>query len=75
MGGGNGGASMSKPEYLTIADVAALLRVSKPTVRKAIAEQGLPAVRLGERVYRFARADVDTWLAEQAKRNNGRRTA
>jgi excisionase family DNA binding protein len=66
---------VSKHEFLTLGDVAKLLRVSKPTVRKAVAEQGLPAVRLGERVYRFARVDVDAWLAEQAKRTHGRRTA
>lgn len=61
-------------EFLTLADVAALLRVSKPTVRKAVREQGLPALRMGERVYRFSRAEVDAWIKQQ-KGTNGRRSA
>ncbi len=48
---------MTDNEYLTIEDVAKLLRVSKPTVRRAVQKQGLPALRLGERVWRFKRAD------------------
>lgn len=51
-------------EYLTVAEVAALLRVSKPTVLAAVRKQGLPAVRLG-RVFRFARVDVEAWLEKQ----------
>lgn len=56
---------MSEKEFLTLADVAKLLRVSKPTVSKAVREQGLPALRLGERVLRFSRADVDQWIEVQ----------
>ncbi len=53
---------MTDNEYLTIEDVAKLLRVSKPTVRRAVQKQGLPALRLGERVWRFKRADVEEWI-------------
>lgn len=53
---------MSDNEFLTIADVAKLLRVSKPTVRRAVQKQGLPALRLGDRVWRFKRADVEEWI-------------
>jgi excisionase family DNA binding protein len=53
---------VSEPDYLTIADVARLLRVSKPTVKRAVEKQGLPALRLGERVWRFARVDVEAWI-------------
>lgn len=62
-------------EYLTTDDVAKLLRVSKPTVRKAVAKQGLPAIRLGEKVLRFERRAVEAWLEEQQKGASGRRTA
>jgi excisionase family DNA binding protein len=48
--------------YLTLAEVSELLRVSPPTVRKAVREQGLPALKLGARVWRFARADVMAWI-------------
>jgi excisionase family DNA binding protein len=49
-------------EFLTLSDVAKLLRVSKPTVKKCVATQGLPALRLGERVWRFSRVDVEAWM-------------
>jgi excisionase family DNA binding protein len=63
------------PDYLTTAEVAALLRVSRPTVIKAVRERGLPAVQLG-RVLRFARVDVDAWLQRQREESvNGRRSA
>ncbi len=62
-------------EYLTIADVATMLGVSKPTVRKAVDERGLPAIRLGERTYRFSRVAVDNWINEQQKGSHGRRSA
>lgn len=52
-------------DYLTLADVAKLLRVSPPTVRKAVREQGLPALQLGARVWRFKREDVETWIERQ----------
>ena len=58
---------MSAPDYLTLADVAKLLRVSKPTVKRAVEKQGLPALRLGERVWRFSRVDVEAWIAERTK--------
>ena len=53
---------MSDAEFLTIADVAKMLRVSKPTVKRAVLKQGLPALRLGERVWRFSRVDVEAWI-------------
>jgi excisionase family DNA binding protein len=53
---------MSTAEFLTLDDVAKLLRVSKPTVKRCVEKQGLPALRLGERVWRFKRADVDAWI-------------
>lgn len=54
-------------EYLTMNEVAALLRVSKPTVKRAVQKQGLPALRLGERVWRFKRVDVEAWIDARVK--------
>lgn len=62
-------------EFMTIADVAELLRVSKPTVRKAVEKQGLPALRLGARVYRFSRVDVQAWIEKQKGGPDGGRAA
>ena len=53
---------MSAPDFYTLADVAALLRVSKPTVIRCVEKQGLPALKLGERVWRFKRVDVEAWI-------------
>ncbi len=49
-------------EYLTLDEVAEMLRVSKPTVKRVVREQGLPALKLGDRVWRFKRADVEAWV-------------
>jgi excisionase family DNA binding protein len=48
--------------YLTPAELAELLSVSKPTAMKLARTQGLPMVQLGPRVYRFERAAVEAWL-------------
>ena len=36
------------PEYLTVPEVAAMLRVSEPTIYRAVQAHRLPAVRVGE---------------------------
>lgn len=53
---------MADAEFMTLEQVAKLLLVSKPTVKRAVAKQGLPALRLGVRVWRFKRADVEAWI-------------
>jgi excisionase family DNA binding protein len=45
-------------EYCTVAEVAQLIRVSKPTVWRWIASGRLPAVRRGPRAIRVRRADL-----------------
>ena len=47
---------MGEPDFYTLADVAALLRVSKPTVIRCVEKQGLPALKLGERI------EMSAWL-------------
>jgi len=61
-------------DFLTVAEVAALLRVSRPSVVAAVKRQGLPAVRLG-RVWRFARVDVEAWIEKQKEAGHGGRAA
>jgi excisionase family DNA binding protein len=65
-------------EFMTIAEVAALLKCSKPTVMRAVNEAGLPAFRLGPRTVRFSRAEVEAWAQKRGPRkgtSDGRRTA
>ncbi len=65
---------ITEAEYLTVAQVAELLNVSKPTVMVAHRKQGLPALRIG-RVFRFARVDVEAWIAKQKEAGHGGRAA
>jgi excisionase family DNA binding protein len=51
-------------EYLTVAEVAAELVCSEPTVRRRIREGSLPAVQLGGHGsgVRIPRAGLEAWL-------------
>lgn len=53
----------TRPAYLTVAEVADMLRVSNMTVYRLINSGGLPAVRVGKS-YRLTEADVDKYLAQ-----------
>jgi excisionase family DNA binding protein len=50
--------------FLTVAEVASLLRVSNMTVYRLINAGQLPAVRIG-RSYRIAEDDVDKYLTDR----------
>ncbi|MCW2817137.1 MAG: DNA-binding protein, partial [Nocardioides sp.] len=52
---------LSDPKFLTIAEVAALMRVSKMTVYRLVHGGELPAVRVG-RSFRVSEEDVDEYL-------------
>lgn len=53
-------------DLLTPAEVAGLCRVTKTTVFRWVADGDLEAIRLGKRVIRFHRAEVDRFLAGAA---------
>jgi excisionase family DNA binding protein len=53
--------SRSRPAFLTVAEVADMLRVSNMTVYRLINAGSLPAVRVGKS-YRLTEADVDRYL-------------
>ena len=54
----------SRARFLTVAEVADLLRVSSMTVYRLIKEGDLPAVRVGKS-YRLREDDLDAYLAKQ----------
>ena len=56
------GHGLSKARFLTVQEVADLMRVSSMTVYRLIKSGDLPAVRVG-RSFRVAEGDVDTYLA------------
>ncbi|UMG93863.1 helix-turn-helix domain-containing protein [Nocardioides sp. TF02-7] len=53
--------SRPDPKFLTIAEVAAMMRVSKMTVYRLVHNGELPAVRVG-RSFRVHEDDVDEYL-------------
>jgi excisionase family DNA binding protein len=52
---------ISAVKFLTVAEVAALMRVSKMTVYRLVHNGDLPAVRVG-RSFRVSERDVDEYL-------------
>jgi excisionase family DNA binding protein len=52
------------PHFLTVAEVAHVLRVSNMTVYRLIGAGTLPAVRIG-RSFRVRQEDLDSYLSEQ----------
>lgn len=52
---------MSDPKFLTVAEVAAMMRVSKMTVYRLVHNGELPAVRVG-RSFRVTEDDVNAYL-------------
>ena len=53
--------SLPDPKFLTIAEVASVMRVSKMTVYRLVHNGELPAVRVG-RSFRVTQDDVDEYL-------------
>lgn len=54
-------ATVPQPEFLTVEEVANLLRVTKMTVYRTIDRGEIPYYRLG-RLKRFRRSDVEDYL-------------
>jgi excisionase family DNA binding protein len=55
---------LSKARFLTVQEVADLMRVSSMTVYRLIKAGDLPAVRVG-RSFRVSEVDVDGYLASR----------
>ncbi len=56
--------SHARARFLTVAEVADLLRVSSMTVYRLIKDGELPAVRVGKS-YRVREDDLDRYLSKQ----------
>ncbi|MCY3786658.1 MAG: helix-turn-helix domain-containing protein [bacterium] len=59
--------TQQRPRFMTVAEVAELMRVSTMTVYRLIKAGDLPAVRFGKS-YRIEGADVDAYLADRYTR-------
>ena len=54
----------ARDEWLTVKDVAALLKVSEETVRRWVREGELPALALGKKAgFRIRPADLEVFIA------------
>lgn len=56
-----GATDLSEAKFLTVAEVAAMMRVSKMTVYRLVHSGELPAVRVG-RSFRVREDDADDYL-------------
>jgi excisionase family DNA binding protein len=57
-------------EFLTVDDVAELLRMNPQTIRNWIDRNELPAVRVGSRRVRVRREDLDAFIAAGSTRRS-----
>jgi excisionase family DNA binding protein len=55
--------------FLTPQEVSDLLQVSVQTVRRWIKDEDLPAYKVGPRVWRIRKVDLDVWLEQQRSTN------
>jgi excisionase family DNA binding protein len=61
MAANTSGENISEVKFLTIAEVAAMMRVSKMTVYRIVHNGDLPAVRVG-RSFRVTEKDVNEYI-------------
>ena len=60
---------MSFPTFLSVADVAEVLYVSKITVYRMVENGELPALKINKRTYRIRQEDLDAYIAANMTRN------
>jgi excisionase family DNA binding protein len=58
---------MADVECLTVPEIAAALRCSERSVRRLVARGELPALRIGPRITRVERAQLQTFVAKAAQ--------
>lgn len=60
---------MSFPTFLSVADVAEVLYVSKMTVYRMVENGELPALKINKRTYRIRQEDLDAYIAANMTRS------
>ena len=53
-------------EYLTIDQVAGLLKVSSKTIRRLVSRGEIPGFKVGGQ-WRFRREDIDVWARDRSQ--------
>jgi excisionase family DNA binding protein len=64
-----------EPEFMTVEEYAARIRVTPATVRRMVREENLPHVRPRRRLIRIKVTDADQWIEAQASGSLARRSA
>jgi len=59
-----------KDTFLSIAEVAEKLQVSRPTVRNLIRDRRLPAIKVGRRIFRISLLSLETFISEEEEERN-----
>jgi excisionase family DNA binding protein len=54
----------AQDQFLTVADVAALLKLNQQTIRNMIDRGDLPAIKVGARRVRIRRTDLERFLEQ-----------
>lgn len=52
---------------LSVEEAAEKLQVSAYTIRGWARDRKIPAIRMGERYWRFRRSSLDAWIADQER--------
>ncbi len=60
-------------EILTIKQVAEYLKITERTIYRLAAVKKIPAFKVGG-TWRFSRADIDRWIAQQSSVDQGDRS-
>mgnify|MGYP003831105809 CR=1 FL=1 len=55
------------PDYLTIDELSAFLKLAKPTIYGFVSKRTLPFIKRGKRLY-FSRLNIIQWLEEGKKK-------
>ena len=56
---------MSDASLMTIKDVAAYLKFSTASIYRMAQRGGIPAFRIGTRIWRFRKDEIDQWLQQK----------
>jgi len=51
--------------YYTVEETAGILKISVLAVYKLIKEKNLPVVKLGERLTRIPKTELEEWMSQQ----------
>lgn len=58
---------LSKLEIMTTEEAASYLRVAPKTVRRLVAAEAIPCIKVTGRLFRFRKATLDAWLEQKER--------